>query len=41
LKIELNPGRVNALPGLDVFDAIERFAVSRREDMILFAGATQ
>jgi hypothetical protein len=41
LKIELNPGRVNALPGLDVFDAIERFAVSRRKDMILFAGATQ
>ncbi len=39
LKIQLNPVRVSALPGLDAFDAIDRFAVSRREDMILFAGA--
>src|SRR5579864_5444007 len=38
LKIDLNPVRVNALPGFDVFDAIDRFAVSGREDKILFAG---
>lgn len=37
-KIELNPVRVSPLPGLDVFDAIDRFAVSRREDKILFTG---
>lgn len=38
-KIELSPVRVNAVPGFDVFYAIDRFAVSRREDMILFGGA--
>jgi hypothetical protein len=38
-KIELNPVRVNAILGLGVFDGIDRFAVSRREDKILFAGS--
>jgi hypothetical protein len=38
LKIELAAVRVSAVPGSDVFYAIDRFAVSRREDTILFAG---
>jgi hypothetical protein len=37
-KIELNPARVNALPGSDGFYLSGRFAISRREDMLLFAG---
>ena len=37
-KIELSPVRLNPLPGLDSFSSIGRFAVSRLEDMILFAG---
>jgi hypothetical protein len=37
-KIELNPVRVTTLPGSDTFYLSGRFAVSRREDMILFAG---
>jgi hypothetical protein len=39
LKIELDPVRVTSVPGLDVFDDIDRFAVSRREDMIVFGGS--
>lgn len=39
LKIDLNPVRVKSLPGLDVFDDIDRFAVSRQEDKILFEGS--
>ncbi len=39
LKIELDPVRVTTIPGLDVFDDIDRFAVSRREDMIIFGGS--
>jgi hypothetical protein len=36
-KIELNPVRVSAVPGVDV--VIDRFAVSRKEDRILFAAS--
>jgi len=39
LKIDLNPVRVSAVPGFDGFYGIDRFAVSRQEDMILFSGA--
>jgi len=35
LKIELTPVRVSAIPGIDL--VIDRFAVSRKEDRILFA----
>ncbi len=37
-KIDLDPVRVSAIPGLGAFYAIDRFAVSRREDTILFSG---
>lgn len=37
-RIELNPVRVTTLPGSDAFYLSGRFAVSRREDMILFGG---
>jgi hypothetical protein len=39
LKIDLDPVRVTALPGFDVFDGIDRFAVSRQEEKIIFAGS--
>src|SRR5579864_875245 len=37
-KIDFNPVYVNNLPGFDGFYAIDRFAVSRREDMIVLGG---
>lgn len=37
-KIELHPVRVKDIPGSDAFYLTGRFAVSRREDLILFAG---
>src|SRR5580704_12841917 len=37
-KIELNPVRVKDIPGSDAFYLSGPFAVSRREDLILFAG---
>lgn len=39
LKIGLSPIGVTAIPGFDGFYLIDRFAVSRSEDMIVFAGA--
>ena len=39
MKIEFNPVRVNRIPGFEAFYGIDRFAVSRREDLIAFGGA--
>jgi hypothetical protein len=39
LKIELNPVRTSPLPGIGGFYDIDRFAVSHREDIIVFGGA--
>ncbi|HEY3744173.1 MAG TPA: hypothetical protein VGL53_30215 [Bryobacteraceae bacterium] len=38
-KIELDPLHVTPIQGLDAFYSIDRFAVSRAEDRIVFAGA--
>ena len=38
-KIQLQPARVDAIPGLDAFYSIGRFAVSQSEDFIVFGGA--
>jgi hypothetical protein len=39
-RIELNPVRVSPVPGLDSFAYIQRLAVSRSEDKIVFAGTS-
>jgi hypothetical protein len=38
VKIDFNPAYISNLPGLDSFYALDRFAVSRREDMIVLGG---
>ncbi|HTW63622.1 MAG TPA: hypothetical protein VME17_03360 [Bryobacteraceae bacterium] len=38
-KIELDPVRVSAIQGLDSFGSIGPFAVSQREDLVVFGGS--